>query len=32
MTVEWTLVVASAMAVGLGAYLSVALLKPEWFS
>ena len=29
---EWVLVVASAMAVFLAAYLAVALLKPEWFS
>ncbi len=29
---DWVLVVASAMAVCLAAYLAVALLKPEWFS
>lgn len=29
---DWTLAVASWMAVGLAGYLLVALLKPEWFS
>ena len=29
---DWTQIVASAMAVILTAYLLVALLKPEWFS
>ena len=29
---DWTVMLASVMAVGLGSYLSIALLKPEWFS
>lgn len=29
---DWTIFVASAMALFLAAYLVVALLKPEWFS
>lgn len=29
---EWDIVAASLMAVFLAAYLSAALLKPEWFS
>ncbi|MBX9582822.1 MAG: K(+)-transporting ATPase subunit F [Gemmataceae bacterium] len=29
---DWTLALAAALAAGLGVYLGVALLKPEWFS
>ena len=29
---DWSLMVASAMAAGLAAYLGIALLKPEWFA
>ena len=29
---EWTLILAASMAAGLGVYLTVALLKPEWFA
>lgn len=29
---EWTVAVAAVLAATLGAYLGVALLKPEWFS
>jgi K+-transporting ATPase KdpF subunit len=29
---DWTQLTAAAIAVGLGIYLLVALLKPEWFS
>jgi K+-transporting ATPase KdpF subunit len=32
LTVGWVLVVAAVMAGFLAAYLSAALLKPEWFS
>jgi K+-transporting ATPase KdpF subunit len=30
--VDWTLWLASGMAIALVVYLMVALLKPEWFS
>ena len=29
---DWTLFLASGMAIALAVYLMVALLKPEWFS
>jgi K+-transporting ATPase KdpF subunit len=29
---DWTTALASGMATLLAAYLTVALLKPEWFS
>ena len=29
---DWTVALASVLAAGLGVYLGVALLKPEWFS
>jgi K+-transporting ATPase KdpF subunit len=30
--VDWTLFLASGMAIALAVYLMAALLKPEWFS
>ena len=29
---DWTVVLASALAAALAVYLGAALLKPEWFS
>jgi K+-transporting ATPase KdpF subunit len=32
MSMDWTQIVASGVAVILAGYLLVAMLKPEWFS